>query len=160
MVVTQAKGLLRILILLTGLTTLLLFFYNLSPPSPFRYSGKFVRPKKGGSLKGIDPLLNPEKGPPGKLWAPGEAEQTSATLLSLVRNSELPGMLSAMRDLERTFNHKFNYPWTFFNDEEFSEEFKQKTRAETKADCRYGEKLFLLFYPPLVLLSAEEGGRD
>ncbi len=44
-----------------------------------------------------------------------------------------------MRDLERTWNKKFNYPWTFFNDETFSEEFKQRTRKETKAECRYGK---------------------
>jgi mannosyltransferase len=47
-------------------------------------------------------------------------------------------MLQSMRDLERTWNHKFNYPWTFFNDVPFTEEFKKKTRAETKAECRYG----------------------
>lgn len=43
-----------------------------------------------------------------------------------------------MVDLERTWNHKFNYPWTFFNDEPFSEEFKRKTSAATKAKCNYG----------------------
>jgi len=47
-------------------------------------------------------------------------------------------MLSAMEDLERTWNHKFNYPWTFFNEVPFTEEFKQKTQALTKAECRYG----------------------
>jgi mannosyltransferase len=54
----------------------------------------------------------------------------NATLLSLVR---------AMQDLERTWNSKFNYPWTFFNDVPFTDEFKQRTQAETKAECRYGE---------------------
>ena len=48
-------------------------------------------------------------------------------------------MVQAMRDLERTWNHKFNYPWTFFNDEPFNEVFKQRTKAETKAPCYYGE---------------------
>ena len=43
-----------------------------------------------------------------------------------------------MRDLERTWNSKFNYPWTFFNDQPFTEEFKKRTQAETKAECRYG----------------------
>lgn len=47
-------------------------------------------------------------------------------------------MLQSMGDLERTWNNKFNYPWTFFNDVPFSEEFKKKTRAATKAECRYG----------------------
>jgi mannosyltransferase len=43
-----------------------------------------------------------------------------------------------MRDLERTWNRKFNYPWTFFNDEPFTDDFKKLTQAETKAECRYG----------------------
>ncbi len=47
-------------------------------------------------------------------------------------------MLQAMDDLERTWNHKFNYPWTFFNEVPFSEEFKKKTQAATKAQCNYG----------------------
>jgi hypothetical protein len=47
-------------------------------------------------------------------------------------------MLQSMKDLERTWNHKFNYPWTFFNDKPFTEEFKKKTRAATKAEVRYG----------------------
>jgi mannosyltransferase len=74
-------------------------------------------------------------------YGPGEAgmARINATLLSLVRNSEVDGMVQAMRDLERTWNSKFNYPWTFFNDEEFTEEFKTKTQAETKAKCIYGK---------------------
>jgi mannosyltransferase len=43
-----------------------------------------------------------------------------------------------MEDLERTWNHKFNYPWTFFNDVPFTDEFKTKTQAVTKAKCYYG----------------------
>jgi len=76
----------------------------------------------------------------GKGYAPG-AEGTSrinATLLALVRNEELDGMLQAMGDLERTWNHKFNYPWTFFNEVPFSAEFKKRTQAATKAQCNYG----------------------
>ncbi|KAL2157602.1 hypothetical protein VTH06DRAFT_5981 [Thermothelomyces fergusii] len=92
-----------------------------------------------------DPNLDPTGEPEGILtyaseeYAPGPAgtARINATLLALVRNEELDGMLQSMRDLERTWNHKFNYPWTFFNDVPFTEEFKQKTRAETKAECRY-----------------------
>jgi len=51
-------------------------------------------------------------------------------------------MLQSMRDLERTWNSKFNYPWLFLNDEPFSEEFKQKTREATKAEVRWGESAF------------------
>lgn len=50
-------------------------------------------------------------------------------------------MLMSMRDLERTWNSKFNYPWTFFNDVPFSEDFKRLTQMETKAKCNYGTAL-------------------
>jgi len=50
-------------------------------------------------------------------------------------------MLQSMHDLERTWNHKFNYPWTFFNDKPFTDEFKKRTRAATKAEVRYGTQL-------------------
>lgn len=61
----------------------------------------------------------------------------NATLLSLVRNSELDDLLMTMDDVEKTFNSKFNYPWTFINDEPFSKEFKAKTREKTKAIINY-----------------------
>ena len=47
-----------------------------------------------------------------------------AALISLVRNSELPGMMQSMRQLEIQWNRKYRYPWVFFNDEPFSDEFK------------------------------------
>lgn len=71
------------------------------------------------------------------------SERINATLLALVRNEELDGMLQAMGDLERTWNHKFNYPWTFFNDKPFSEEFKKKTSALTNAQVNYGTRRIL-----------------
>ncbi|KAJ6438627.1 alpha-1,2 mannosyltransferase KTR1 [Purpureocillium lavendulum] len=92
-----------------------------------------------------DPNLDPTGEPEGVLrrasekYAP-DAEDSAripATLLALVRNSEVDDMVQSMEDLERTWNHKFNYPWTFFNDEPFSEEFKKKTQAVTKAKCNY-----------------------
>lgn len=89
--------------------------------------------------------------PEGELWRADKGyghgadgfNRINATLLSLVRNEELEGMLQAMGDLERTWNHKFNYPWTFFNDVPFTEEFKKKTSAATKAECFYGEMMYL-----------------
>ena len=82
--------------------------------------------------------------PPGKLWRADNyaadnpnAPRINATLLALVRNKEVDSMVESMKDLERTWNHKFNYPWTFFNDQEFTAEFKRKTQAVTKAKCEY-----------------------
>lgn len=92
-----------------------------------------------------DPNLDLTGEPEGILRRPSEgyapndpsSHRINATLLALVRNTEVQGMIQAMRDLERTWNHKFNYPWTFFNDEPFSEDFKVLTQKETKAECRY-----------------------
>lgn len=84
--------------------------------------------------------------PPGALrrvsgnnYAPNnpKSDRIKATIISLVRNSELDQLLQSMRDLERTWNSKFNYPWTFFNDVPFTEEFKRAVRAETKAAVRF-----------------------
>ena len=65
-----------------------------------------------------------------------------AALISLVRNSELPGLMQSMRQLEFQWNRKYNYPWIFFNDEPFSDEFKvrqglvlDQDRADKKAGC-------------------------
>ena len=65
------------------------------------------------------------------------SDRINATLLSLVRNKELKELVQSMQDLERTWNHKFNYPWTFINDEPFTDEFKKVTQLQTKAQCRY-----------------------
>lgn len=62
----------------------------------------------------------------------------------LVRNEELDQLIPTMEDLERTFNSKFNYPWTFLNDKPFTEEFKRRTSAVTKAKCIYGMELLWL----------------
>lgn len=51
-------------------------------------------------------------------------KRPKAALISLVRNSELDGILQSMRQLEFHWNRKYNYPWIFFNEEPFSEEFK------------------------------------
>ncbi|MCJ1341119.1 hypothetical protein MMC09_006415 [Bachmanniomyces sp. S44760] len=92
-----------------------------------------------------DPQLDPSGEPAEPLWRTSDdyaadnpnSPRINATLLSLVRNSEVNSLIKSMRELETTWNHKFNYPWTFFNDEPFDENFKQKTQAETKAKCNY-----------------------
>ncbi|RPA86281.1 glycosyl transferase [Ascobolus immersus RN42] len=130
------------IISLAGVTLLLVLFIHIyrasESPSSFNGSSKFIRPKQGGSLKGIDPLLNDIQPPTGgKLWGPGEREHANATLLMLVRNSELKDALGSIGDLERTWNQKFKYPWTFINDEPFSEEFKAATTAAVAGEARY-----------------------
>ncbi|KAF2841307.1 glycosyltransferase family 15 protein [Patellaria atrata CBS 101060] len=93
-----------------------------------------------------DPNLDPTGEPPeplrrvvGDNYAPDNpnSDRINATLLSLVRNEELDQMLQSMRDLERTWNKKFNYPWTFINDVPFTEEFKRRIKAETQAAVNF-----------------------
>ncbi|KAI9821415.1 MAG: hypothetical protein M1826_000696 [Phylliscum demangeonii] len=60
-----------------------------------------------------------------------------AALISLVRNSELDGIMQSMRQLEYHWNHKYQYPWIFFNDEPFTDEFKAATQNLTAAPCSY-----------------------
>lgn len=47
-----------------------------------------------------------------------------AAIISLVRNEELEGILQSMRELESHWNHKYQYPWIFFNEKPFSDKFK------------------------------------
>lgn len=51
----------------------------------------------------------------------------NATLVMLVRNSELKGALLSMRSLEDRFNHEYKYPWVFMNDVPFTDEFMTQT---------------------------------
>ncbi|KAK9383541.1 glycosyltransferase family 15 protein [Kockiozyma suomiensis] len=60
-----------------------------------------------------------------------------AALISLVRNSEIEGIELSMRHLEARFNHKYNYPWIFFNDVPFDDDFKARTKNLTNAECHY-----------------------
>lgn len=51
-------------------------------------------------------------------------DRPKAAIISLVRNEELEGILQSMRQLEQRWNRRYNYPWMFFSEREFSEEFK------------------------------------
>ena len=59
-------------------------------------------------------------------------KKPKAALISLVRNSELPGLMQSMQQLEFQWNRKYNYPWVFFNDEAFSDEFKVDTVTQSQ----------------------------
>ncbi|ODV97820.1 hypothetical protein PACTADRAFT_47671 [Pachysolen tannophilus NRRL Y-2460] len=59
----------------------------------------------------------------------------NATLFSLVRNSELKGIVPVIIQIEEKFNNKFHYPWTFLNDEPFTDDFKTEVLKHTKSNC-------------------------
>lgn len=62
-----------------------------------------------------------------------------ACFVVLVRNSELDGIATTIQQIESTFNSKFDYPYVFLNDDEFTPEFIEKTSALTKSVTKYGK---------------------
>jgi len=63
----------------------------------------------------------------------------NAVIFSLVRNSELEGMLSSIAHLESRFNYKYHYPWFFANNEPFDEEFKQRISEAVSGETKFIE---------------------
>ncbi|KAL8637503.1 MAG: hypothetical protein Q9228_005230 [Teloschistes exilis] len=65
------------------------------------------------------------------------SKRPRAALISLVRNSELEGIVQSMTQLEYHWNRKYQYPWVFFNDEPFNDEFKAATQNLTSSKIYY-----------------------
>ncbi|PVH18013.1 uncharacterized protein CXQ87_000923 [Candidozyma duobushaemuli] len=61
----------------------------------------------------------------------------NATIVMLVRNSELKGALDSMRSLEDRFNKDYKYPWVFLNDVPFDQEFIDKTTMMASGKTYY-----------------------
>lgn len=76
----------------------------------------------------------------GLVRADDSGNRAAATMLSLVQNKDLEEMIGSLMEVERVFNHKFNYPYTFLNDEEFTDEFKDAIRNALPAErvVRFG----------------------
>ena len=51
--------------------------------------------------------------------------RANATFVILARNSDLEGTIQSVRQVEERFNRRFNYPYVFLNEVEFTEEFKE-----------------------------------
>ncbi|KAG9318504.1 glycolipid 2-alpha-mannosyltransferase-domain-containing protein [Chiua virens] len=80
---------------------------------------------------------------PDQYYKPPEAVYTpdrkaNATFVMLVRNSDLPGIMNSMKQIEDRFNRKFNYPYVLLNDEPFTEDFKKYISALTNAEVEFG----------------------
>ncbi|KAI9260232.1 nucleotide-diphospho-sugar transferase [Sporodiniella umbellata] len=66
-------------------------------------------------------------------------EPVKACFIILVRNEELNGIVSSIKQLEQTFNSKYNYDYVFLNDKDFTPEFIETTSALTAAKKKYGK---------------------
>ena len=63
----------------------------------------------------------------------------NACLFILVRNKELKEWLETMKQFEKNFNSKYNYPYIFMNDVPFTQEFMQKVLEATKSKVEFGQ---------------------
>ena len=62
----------------------------------------------------------------------------NAAFVVLVRNDDLHAMRETMQQLEDRFNHRYNYPWIFLNNDPFDEKFKTFTSGLASGDTYYG----------------------
>lgn len=54
-----------------------------------------------------------------------DSDRANATFVFLCRNSDLPGVVSSIQQMEDRFNRRHGYPWVLLNEEPFTEEFKE-----------------------------------
>ncbi|KAF8990470.1 glycosyltransferase family 15 protein [Cyathus striatus] len=65
--------------------------------------------------------------------------RANATFIMLVRNKELQGALSSIKELEERFNSRYGYPYVFLNDEPFSEDFKSQILGAVNSTAEFGQ---------------------
>ena len=63
----------------------------------------------------------------------------NACILVLVRNEELHDLIETIRQLDAKFNHKYNYPYVLFNNQEFSEHFRANIVKHTNSLVEFGK---------------------
>ena len=79
-------------------------------------------------LSKLFPQTGPERKPPAKEYFPDfgsnvTVRKANAAFVVLARNSDLPGIMGSIKQMEDRFNKKFKYPYVFLNEDDFSEEF-------------------------------------
>jgi len=64
--------------------------------------------------------------------------RANGAFIVLARNTDLPRLKRTIREVEARFNNRYDYPYIFLNQDEFSDEFKQQLQALTRAECKFG----------------------
>ncbi|KAK7014851.1 glycosyltransferase family 15 protein [Favolaschia claudopus] len=100
-----------------------------------------------GAVGGDIPLAEaPSKAPPpedyyaekNKTSHSADGRKAQAVFVMLARNGDVEGAVSSVKQMEDRFNKRFNYPYVFLNEEEFSEKFKSRIRAVTNSPVQFG----------------------
>ncbi|ODV91426.1 glycosyltransferase family 15 protein, partial [Tortispora caseinolytica NRRL Y-17796] len=63
----------------------------------------------------------------------------NATFVSLVRDSDISGILQSIEQVEKRFNSIYHYDWVFLNDGDFSEEFREKVQKACSGNVYFGK---------------------
>lgn len=110
------------------------------PPAASAHSGSLTEDEEQLRLR--DALLS--------AWPPGKPR---AAIVVLARNSDLPGLVNSMHQLEQRFNGRpqARYPYVFLNDGNFTEAFRAGVQQATPAPCLFGRILREHWsYPPFI----------
>ncbi|CAL9731286.1 glycolipid 2-alpha-mannosyltransferase [Monosporozyma unispora] len=67
-----------------------------------------------------------------------KGQRPKACFVTLVKNSELSGILRSIKNVQQKFNNEFRYDWIFLNDKEFTEEFKLGVTNEIPSVVKFG----------------------
>lgn len=94
-----------------------------------------------GYIKGPQPPY--KDGVPEQYYKPSDPvalpeRKANATFVMLVRNTDGPGIMNSMKQIEDRFNRKFQYPYVFLNDKPFTENFKKYVSQLTDAPVEFG----------------------
>ena len=79
--------------------------------------------------------LNSDTSKQSKAVSPSRAK---AAIVILCRNSDLRGLDRSLSQLEHHFNKKYNYPYVFLNNAEFSDTFKNGIKKLTASKVEFG----------------------
>ena len=107
---------------------------NIASKMPWSKSGDSVMP-------GADIVVGGPVPPPTTsttLSSASGERRANATILMLARNSDTDSAIRSVRELEDRFNHKFNYPWVFLNEEPFSDDFKTRISNVVSGPVEFG----------------------
>ena len=69
----------------------------------------------------------------------GVYTKQNAVITILCRNSDEDGIAKTLENFEERFNSKYNYPYVFLNDKEFTDEFKERLNKVTRNNAKYGK---------------------
>lgn len=103
------------------------------------YDMNRVGGEKQASNQSIAPEMNNRMGRTSPPLVSDDPERAKATFVILCRNTDLGGITKSLGALEKRFNHRYNYPYTFLNDVPFTDEFKKGVRQLTKSPIQFGE---------------------